>query len=132
MFLFKLAHAITAPHRHIAITIYKNIMHIFALNTFCREIGYENKRIALLFPFWRFTKSQNSSRISFIPTGSRPFTGSSKIRSSGLCTIARAIASRWRIPSENVETACVPTFDKLTILRVSAIFPPFTSNIVKM
>ena len=40
---------ITIPHRHIVITVYKNTMHIFALNTFCRETGYENKRIAL-FP----------------------------------------------------------------------------------
>lgn len=39
----------TVPHRHIAMTVYKNTMQIFALNTFCRETGYENKRIAL-FP----------------------------------------------------------------------------------
>ena len=43
---------------------------------------------------------RTSSRTSTMPAGSSPLVGSSRISSSGALSIAAAMASRWRIPSE--------------------------------
>ena len=53
-------------------------------------------------------------RIHWIPSGSRPFAGSSRIRICGSARSAAAIPSRWPIPSENCPTrfratSCRPT-----------------------
>ena len=44
--------------------------------------------------------ARSSRRMSRMPGGSRPLDGSSRISSSGSCSMARAMPSRWRMPSE--------------------------------
>ena len=61
------------------------------------------------------------SRSSLIPAGSRPFVGSSRIKSFGLCSIAWATPKRWRIPREYLPTLSLILFFNPTISTTSFI-----------
>src|SRR5882762_10750913 len=50
---------------------------------------------------WR---RHNVSASQLAPCGSRPVDGSSRSNTDGSCSRARAMATRWRIPRENVRT----------------------------
>ena len=64
----------------------------------------------------------SSFRISIIPFGSKPFTGSSKSNNSGSLNKAMAIARRCFIPSEYCLALRLPSRDKSTNSNVSWIF----------
>ena len=60
--------------------------------------------INIVFPL-SVQRSRIKERTSAIPIGSRPLIGSSKIKSSGSCIMARAIASRCFMPREYWENS---------------------------
>lgn len=64
-------------------------------------LGMLGLDVLCLFCAYYFSKSVfNKSRICFIPAGSRPFVGSSRISSSGLHIMALAIPRRSFMPRE--------------------------------
>lgn len=64
-------------------------------------------------------KERINSRSSSIPTGSRPFVGSSKISRRGLFKIAIAIPNRCFMPRENCPARFFPVFVRPTISSAS-------------
>ena len=60
--------------------------------------------INIVFPL-SLQRSRIKERTSAIPIGSRPLIGSSKIKSSGSCIMARAIANRCFMPREYWENS---------------------------
>ena len=76
-----------------------------------------------MIPRSRFSFSI-SSRISIIPCGSRPFTGSSSTKRSGSPARATAMPSRWRIPSEKLRTFFLPVPSSPTS-RKSPVAPSY-------
>ena len=79
------------------------------------------------------TNSRISRRISRMPAGSSPFSGSSRISSSGSPSRQRATPSRWRIPIEYVFTrsparALSPTRRSAASMRPNASAPRAAAN----
>ena len=66
------------------------------------------------------TNSRMRLRNSRIPAGSRPFIGSSRIRSAGSASRQRAIPSRWRMPMRVRLDALVRTFRESHALERAA------------
>ena len=65
-------------------------------------------------------RARTKSRTQRMPSGSRPFTGSSRISTSGSPSSAQARPRRWPIPSENLPALRPATSLRPTMPRTSS------------